>query len=89
MLKELGLQLGTHLSKRVFAKLQKHALEQLSEKVACRLLGECGEKAVSCLAEAAPLFGACIGGFLEGRSTRAVGRAARDMFLPIDEAEAA
>jgi hypothetical protein len=81
VLTELGFQIGAHLSKRVLVKVQKHALELLNETVAKRLLQNWGKKGLVGLGEAAPLVGACVGGFFDGRSTHVAGRAARDLFL--------
>jgi hypothetical protein len=82
VLKEASLNMVGHVSKRIIAKIELEALEKLNEAVARRLVGVVGKKGLAALGEAAPLVGACVAGFLEGRSTRSVGHAARDMFLP-------
>jgi hypothetical protein len=82
VLKEASLKVAGHLSKRVIAQIEIDALEKLNEAVARRIVGALGKEGFVALGKAAPLVGACVAGFFEGRSTRRVGHAAREMFLP-------
>jgi hypothetical protein len=81
VVKEVGIQAGTKLTKQAIQKLSFEVLKKINQAVGFRFLTKFGETSVINLGKAVPVVGGVVGGAFDGFTTRAVGRVARTTFI--------
>jgi hypothetical protein len=82
LMKDTGVAVGARLSALAYRNVSQKGMKRISEAVASRLGTEWASHGLLAVGKAAPLAGACFAAYLEARSTAAVGRVARDLFIP-------
>jgi len=82
ILKNVGIQFGTKLSKSMIQKyVTGAALTKINQAVGFRLATKFGSTGVVNLGKAVPLVGGVIGGSFDGITTNKIGNTARDLFI--------
>ncbi len=85
ILKEVGIKIGTKLTKSVIQKISAATITKINQKVGFRLLTKFGEKGVINLGKAIPVVGGIIGGGMDLASTKVIGSTSKRMFFIPDE----
>jgi len=82
VLKNVGIQFGTKLSKSMIQKyVTGAALTKINQAVGFRLATKAGTTGVINLGKAVPIVGGLIGGSFDGVTTNKIGNVARDLFI--------
>jgi hypothetical protein len=82
ILKQLGIEFGTKLSKSIIQRyVTGAALTKINQAVGFRFITKAGTKGVVNLGKAVPLVGGVIGGSFDALSTNKIGNIARDCFI--------
>ncbi|WP_423823531.1 EcsC family protein [Salinisphaera sp. SPP-AMP-43] len=82
IMKDCGIALGSKLSARMIQSISAQTLIAINQKVGFRLVTKFGHTGVINLGKAVPLVGGVIGGGVDAASTHAIGRVARQTFIP-------
>ena len=81
VLKEMGIILGRKLATAAIEKISGEVLTKINQAVGFRLITKFGQKGIFNLGRAVPLLGGLIGGGIDFFATKAVGRAAKTVFV--------
>ena len=81
ILKEIGINIGTKLSKGAIKKLSFEVVKDINKAVGFRLLTKFGPKGAITLGKAVPLVGGGIGATFDAVSTNTIGKVAKKTFL--------
>jgi len=81
VLKEMGIILGRKLATNVIEKISGEVITKINQAVGFRLVTKFGQKGIFNLGRAVPLLGGVIGGGIDFFATRAVGHAAKIIFV--------
>lgn len=81
IIKDIGINLGSKLTKEAIKKISGEALKKINQKVGFKLLTKFGEKGILNLGKAIPVLGGGIGGSLDAYATKIIGKKARISFI--------
>jgi len=88
VVKRAGITVANKLTQKAFEKIPGKVLIEINKRVGFRLLTKAGEKGVVNLIKIIPVAGGLVGGAFDAVTCRAVGYAAKAMFLPPEEVTA-
>ena len=81
LLKEVGIEMGRRLATSLVERASAEALARLQGQLGSRLVAKTTQKGAVKLGRLVPLAGGLVGGSIDALATRAVGRAAKRIFL--------
>jgi len=82
ILKNVGIQLGTKLTKSMIEKyVTREVLKKINQAVGFRMVTKFGTTGIINLGKAIPLVGGIIGGSFDAITTNTIGNVARDTFI--------
>lgn len=81
VLKRAGIKVTTKLTQKAIQKIPGKILIEINKRVGFRLLTKAGQKGVVNLMKAVPVVGGVVGGAFDAATCRAVGYAAKRIFL--------
>jgi hypothetical protein len=87
VLKDVGLQVGTKLSRQMILKISGATLRRINQAVGFRLVTKAGSTGVINLVKFVPVVGGVVGGGLDAAMTGTIGHTAKRVFGSSPEAE--
>jgi hypothetical protein len=81
VVKDVGIHIGTKLTVNAINKISGETITKINQKVGFRLVTKFGQTGAVNLGKAVPLIGGVIGGFIDGTSTKVIGKVAVKTFL--------
>jgi hypothetical protein len=81
VLKDIGIVIGRKVASNMIGKISGEVITKINQKVGFRLLTKFGQKGIFNLGRAVPVLGGILGGTVDYFATRAVGKAAKVVFL--------
>lgn len=79
--KNIGIKLGTKLSKSAINKISGKTLTKINQKVGFRLVTKFGQKGVINMGKAIPVVGGLIGGTMDVVATNTIGKVSKKTFI--------
>ena len=83
ILKDFGIKFGTQLTRQLILRISGEVLKRINQTVGFRLVTKAGSRGVVNLVKGVPLVGGVVGGTLDAAATKAIGRSAKQVFVPI------
>ncbi|HYO21914.1 MAG TPA: EcsC family protein [Flavisolibacter sp.] len=86
IMKEAGVDVGHHVTENIVQRISDQVMRRINYLVKIRLFTKTGKIGLMKFGKAIPLLGGVIGGTIDAASTRLIGQAARQVFIPVRNA---
>jgi uncharacterized protein (DUF697 family) len=83
ILKDVGINIGAKLTRQMLLRIPGEVLKKVNQTVGFRLVTKAGSKGAVNLIKGVPLVGGVVGGTFDAAATKAIGRTAKQVFVPI------
>jgi len=83
ILKDVGINIGAKLTRQMLLRIPGEVLKKVNQAVGFRLITKAGSKGAVNLIKGVPLVGGVVGGTFDAAATKAIGRTAKQVFVPI------
>jgi len=82
-LKGVGINIGAKLTRQMLLRIPGEVLKKVNQAVGFRFITKAGSKGAVNLIKGVPLVGGVVGGTFDAAATKAIGRTAKQVFVPI------